>query len=89
MAKVMYNGQEVEAIDVTPTWGNIVFDMLNNYVRLSVDHGCMGDPEDKRKIENLEIEFRRMAIAADRWVEQRKGESCLLAKNAAQQIKKL
>lgn len=68
MRTVMYEGKEVEVIDCTPTWGGMVDSMLRMYVQHSVDAGFLNDKESKDNVANLEAEFRRMAMLADKWV---------------------
>jgi hypothetical protein len=57
MAKVMYQGKEVEAIDCTPTWEG----MLRYYITILRDGTNEG-----QKI--AEAELTNMAKAADKWV---------------------
>lgn len=68
MKTVMYEGKEVEVIDCTPTWQGIVDAMLRMYVQHSVDAGLLNDNESRQSIADLETEFRRMAMLADKWV---------------------
>lgn len=67
----MYNGQEVETIDCTPTWEALVQGMLNCYVQSRMDAVLVNDKEAQENIKNLEIEFSRMARTADKWIEHR------------------
>ena len=68
MRTVMYEGKEVEVIDCTPTWGGMVDSMLRMYVQHSVDAGFLNEQESRDNVANLEAEFRRMAMLADKWV---------------------